>query len=122
MIDYSRILDKISRRFGSRLSGPGNGEAAKTPAPAEEPAPGPAEAPEEVSAPHGRTREVNPEMLTDLFREGEDAKPAEGAEPPASPGGKGPPFRNHATLLRFATGIIAEIEKSLRARARAKEK
>ncbi len=131
MVSYSRILNEISRRFGTGLSGPGSGTAPGAgvgPADAPEPdapeekadAPEPAELAD--SGLQARTREIDSEFLARIFREESQASGKAGVPPAVKdPGGakaetRPPPFRNHAELLKFASGLIADIEASLRAK------
>ncbi len=131
MVSYSRLLNEITKRFGSALSVPGGEKMAADPAqevPAE-PSAGSRDLPIQPaghsdSDPGPRTREIDSEYLARVFRDELDAaqvKPR-GKEPPgqtAKDGGEGPgPFRNHAELLKFASGLIADIEASFKAAGR----
>jgi len=133
MVQYSRILVRISKTFGSRLSSPGNGrvEAAS----AEDALTEPAEPTESTESTKPAVQDIvrighvpddlDGETLVRLFHETADVKdePPAPALPDASEAlgteptpTQGKPFRNHAELLRFASGIISDIEQSLRRR------
>jgi hypothetical protein len=133
MVQYSRILVNISKNFGSRLSAPGNGrvEAASAEDALNEPTePTEPTVPDVVRIGHV-PGDVDGETLARLFRQTAevkdeprapalpDASEAEETEP--SPMGR-KPFRNHAELLRFASGIISDIEQSLRRRREKKKR
>jgi hypothetical protein len=139
MVDYAKLLDEITKRFGSRPTGPPPRTAAPTTAgpevsadearelaAAEAVADDPPEPPKAVKPYDTRlrvkagTQEIDADALASIFTESERETEHRGPTgTPARPAKNGPPFRNHAELLKFASGLIANIEESFKARARA---
>ena len=138
MVQYSRILVRISKTFGSRLSSPGNGrveaasaeDALTEPAEPTEPTESTKPAVQDVVRIGSVPDDLDGETLARIFRDTADVKdelPAPALPAPALQDAsealrteptptQDKPFRNHAELLRFASGIISDIEQSLRRR------
>ena len=142
MVDYAKLLDEITKRFGSRPTGPKPRTAPPPAAAGDEPTEDEArelaaaeavadDPPEPVRSvkPYDTslrvkagTQEIDADALADIFTESEretEHRPADRGD--GKPGRNGPPFRNHAELLKFASGLIANIEESLKTRARARK-